>query len=407
MPDKPEEADQILARGMTPEAYYVKLQRASLFQGALTDAVPAAVEFASLLKEPWELVQAKLDLKKSKATEKGIPLDVQDARIDAAVGKTQQIVSQQSRAISDQLAMNPSPAKRRQLLAQQQRLAATVGTASAQAGAQVGVQSAELAREQLTQEHALEEKVEGAERKREDEKRGAFLKSFLAATNIWAATRAPADFGTHLLEEQTKFEGKAGRAGEKITKLQQTPKGLESERSALEAGLGQAFWSTPEGKDPRSGDFEAEAKARYRTWKEGRTLEAPVEDEELQKFEARQASQSKLADLETRIAAHKAKTAPRISRLQEQQAGFTQQAGVAQAALAQHQANPPTMGMMPFTPGIQPQISTFGVQPPVGVPGYPYGMYGQPPPTPQAQSPVPEGWIFDKATGTFKPPPGQ
>ena len=147
----PSDADKILARGMTPEAYYAKLQRASLFQGALTDAVPSVVEAASLLKEPWELTQAKLDLEKSKATEKGIPLSIQNELIDAAVGKTKQTVDQQLRAISNQLAMNPSPAQRRQLLAQQRRLAAIPAQTAAQASAQVAAQSADVAKQQLAQ----------------------------------------------------------------------------------------------------------------------------------------------------------------------------------------------------------------------------------------------------------------
>ena len=375
----PSDADKILARGMTPEAYYAKLQRASLFQGALTDAVPSVVEAASLLKEPWELTQAKLDLEKSKATEKGIPLSIQNERIDAAVGKTKQTVDQQLRAISNQLAMNPSPAQRRQLLAQQRRLAAIPAQTAAQASAQVAAQSADVAKQQLAQQQQLEQKIAKTESDRDKQKTGAFLKSFMSASNIWAATRAPADFGTHLLEQQTKFEGKAGKAEEKLEKIKRAGVELETERKDLQTGLE---------KDP---DFPTE---RFEAWKAAGSpdlkydprvsIEAQGADsgkkglilnpEELEKFQARQASQTNLADLQTRIAAHKAKTAPKIAKLEEQRAGAKKQAGVAQAALGQYQANPPTMGMMPFTPG-----GMFGVQPQVGMPGYPYPQPSVPP----------------------------
>ena len=361
---EPSDADKILARGMTPEAYYAKLQRASLFQGALTDAVPAVVEFASLLKEPWELVQAKLDLKKSKANEKGIPLDIQNARIDTAVAKTQQIVSQQSRAISDQLAMNPPPEKRKQLLAQQAKLAATVGVASAQVGAQVGVQSAEVAKDQLTQEHA-------------------------SATNIWAATRAPADFGTHLLEEQTKFEGKAGKAGEKLEKIKRARVELEKERTALEYKLDTPIHAP--GPKVTPGDAKGareKALERYAEWQDVAALDPELGDfsmKETEDFQARQASQTNLADIQARLTAYNQKNASKIAKLEEQQAGFTQQAGVSQAALAQHQANPQTVPNY-FAPGVRG-----------GVPGV----------QPQGKVTLPDGRIFDPVTGTFVPPVAQ
>lgn len=386
---EPSDADKILARGMTPEAYYAKLQRASLFQGALTDAVPAVVEFASLLKEPWELVQAKLDLKKSKANEKGIPLDIQNARIDTAVAKTQQIVSQQSRAISDQLAMNPPPEKRKQLLAQQAKLAATVGVASAQVGAQVGVQSAEVAKDQLTQEHALEDKVAKAEAGRKKEKTGAFLKSFLSATNIWAATRAPADFGTHLLEEQTKFEGKAGKAGEKLEKIKRARVELEKERTALEYKLDTPIHAP--GPKVIPGDAKGareKALERYAEWQDVAALDPELGDfsmKETEDFQARQASQTNLADIQARLTAYNQKNASKIAKLEEQQAGFTQQAGVSQAALAQHQANPQTVPNY-FAPGVRG-----------GVPGV----------QPQGKVTLPDGRIFDPVTGTFVPPVAQ
>ena len=386
----PSDADKILARGMTPEAYYAKLQRASLFQGALTDAVPSVVEAASLLKEPWELTQAKLDLEKSKATEKGIPLSIQNERIDAAVGKTKQTVDQQLRAISNQLAMNPSPAQRRQLLAQQRRLAAIPAQTAAQASAQVAAQSADVAKQQLAQQQQLEQKIAKTESDRDKQKTGAFLKSFMSASNIWAATRAPADFGTHLLEQQTKFEGKAGKAEEKLEKIEAGRAKLEAEESAAKKALDAPIYeySTPKPGDSPSyfKPEEAEAKTleRYKAWTAaGSPGVSPADtgskglalsEGELEKFQARQASESKLADIQAKITDYNQRTASKIAKLEEQRAGAKKQAGVAQAALGQYQANPPTMGMMPFTPG-----GMFGVQPQVGMPGYPYLQPSVPP----------------------------
>jgi len=222
--------DQLLAANMTPEAYYSKLQKASLWQGALGNAVPAIVDAASLIVKPYELTQAENALKKQQATEKGIPLDVQQARIDSAVGRTQQTVNAQLRVVSDQLAMNPPPAKRNQLMAQQRKLTAQIGVAETQVSASVGAQSAEIAQQQVGQQQQLEQGIARALRQRRQDLTGGVIKGVSAALDVAAAARQPPDYGTFLAESKQKATTKGSKYGAELASLQ-------ADETALKASL--------------------------------------------------------------------------------------------------------------------------------------------------------------------------
>ena len=222
--------DQLLAANMTPEAYYSKLQKASLWQGALGNAVPAIVDAASLIVKPYELTQAENALKKQQATEKGIPLDVQQARIDSAVGRTQQTVNAQLRVVSDQLAMNPPPAKRKQLMAQQRKLTAQIGVAETQVSASVGAQSAQIAQQQLGQQQQLEQGVARAQRQRKQDLTGGVIKGGSEILDVVAAARQPPDYGTFLAESKQKATTKDSKYGAEFTSLQ-------ADETALKASL--------------------------------------------------------------------------------------------------------------------------------------------------------------------------
>ena len=342
---------------MTPEAYYSKLQKASLWQGALTKATPAVVEAASLIVKPYELTQAENALKKRQAAEKGIPLDVQQGRIDSAVGRTQQTVNAQLRGISDQLAMNPPPAKRKQLMAQQRKLTGMIGTAETQAAASVGAQSTQIAQQQVAEDHRLEDSVAQAQRERREDIKGAFVKGISAAADVAKATRTPPDYGTFLAESRAKAEAKGKKFGTEIT-------GLESDKAELMAGLEQPV----EASDLR---LTAAAKG-LESMPRSTTEYTPAEQERIDEYDAAQAARESALSARTEGEAKGAALSEKIAVLRDKRKA---QSDLAATYGAQSKAYQGQVANMPM--GMYMGPGGFQQQPGVGFPNVQQGLIPQ------------------------------